>query len=187
MIYKVIDREPGEWGCGIYHWCFQWCSALRWPQFEHLCTPNPRSKERNPRGCRWNIFLVPVKQNYSTWSLHISTLVTKTTTKKISTSADKLENITGIIYRASVTLVKWDVCSEPKDTKRQHPPSHSLFTLLLSDNRYRSVCCCTTRPQNSFIPQAERLLNSSSILHSVEYFLSFLWCRIKGLNTRLKW
>ena len=97
----------------------------------------------------------------------------KNNNKKISTSADKLENITGTIYRASVTLVKWDVCSEPKDTKRQHPPSHSLFTLLLSDNRYRSVCCCTTRPQNSFIPQAERLLNSSSILHSVEYFCLF--------------
>ena len=127
----------------------------------------------------------PPPPKTSTWSLHITTLVTKN--KKISTSVDKLEKITGTIHRASVTLVKWDVCSEPKDTKRQRPPSHSLFALLSSDNRYRSICCCTIRLQNIFIPQAVKLLNLSSTLHSVDYFLSFLWCRMKGVNTRLQW
>ena len=47
------------------------------------------------------------------------------------------QNITGTIYRASVTSVKWDVCTEPEDTSRQHPPSHSLIPLLPSDMRYR--------------------------------------------------
>ena len=31
--------------------------------------------------------------------------------------------------------MKWDVCTELKDTKRQHPPSYCVFTLLPSDNR----------------------------------------------------
>lgn len=35
-------------------------------------------------------------------------------------------------------------------TKRQHPPS-------------RYICCCTTRLQSSFFPQAVTLLNSSSL------------------------
>ena len=52
-----------------------------------------------------------------------------------------------------------------KETKRQHPPSHSLFTLLPSGKIYRSICSCTTRLQSSFIPQAMRLLNSSSNIH----------------------
>ena len=43
-----------------------------------------------------------------------------------------------------------------------NPPSHSLFTL--SDNRYTSVCCCTTTLLISFIPQTVRLLNSSPTL-----------------------
>ena len=37
--------------------------------------------------------------------------------------------------------------------------SHSLFILLLSGKRYRSIRCQTTRPQSSFILQAVRLLN----------------------------
>ena len=48
--------------------------------------------------------------------------------------------------------------TEPKDTKRQLSPSHSLFTLLPSDNRYRSICCCNTGLQNNFIPQTVRLI-----------------------------
>ena len=76
-----------------------------------------------------------------------------------STAADRNhQNISGTIYRASVTSVKWDVCTEAKDTKRQHPPRYTLFTLLPSDNRYTSTCCHNTRLQSSFIPQAVRLL-----------------------------
>ena len=45
--------------------------------------------------------------------------------------------------------MKWDVCTEPKDTKRQHLPRHTLFNLLPSDNRYRSVHCHNTRLQSS--------------------------------------
>ena len=55
--------------------------------------------------------------------------------------------------------------SDFKDTKRQHPPSHSLFTLLPSDNRYRSICCSTTRLQSRFIRQTVRLLNLSATSH----------------------
>ena len=32
--------------------------------------------------------------------------------------------------------------------------------MLPSDNRYISICCCSTRLQSSFIPQAVSLLNS---------------------------
>ncbi len=44
-------------------------------------------------------------------------------------------------------------------------PNNSLFTLLLSGKRYRSIRCCTTRLQSSFFLQAVRLLNSPSALH----------------------
>ena len=56
----------------------------------------------------------------------------------------------------------------PVDTKRWHPPSHSLFTLLLSGKRYRSVHCRTTRLQSSFTPEAVTLLNSSSSLSNID-------------------
>src|SRR4029434_8329495 len=39
-------------------------------------------------------------------------------------------------------------------------PAHSLFSLLPSGSRYRSLCCRTTRLRNSFIHQAVRKLNS---------------------------
>ena len=32
-------------------------------------------------------------------------------------------------------------------------PNHSLFTLLPSGNRYRSICCCITVPSGCEIPQ----------------------------------
>lgn len=38
-------------------------------------------------------------------------------------------------------------------------PQHTLFTLLPSDRRYRSVKATTTRLKTSFYPQAVRLLN----------------------------
>ena len=56
---------------------------------------------------------------------------------------------------------------------RMKDSSHSLFTLLPSDNRYRSTCCCTTRLHSSFTRQTERLLNSSSTLWNV---FTFLFC-----------
>lgn len=56
-----------------------------------------------------------------------------------------------------------------KETTRH---SHSLFTLLPSGKRHRSICCRTTRLQSSFSPQAVSLLNSSSTVHLV-YLLFF--------------
>ena len=58
-------------------------------------------------------------------------------------------SIAGANYRASVTPVKWDVCTELKD-----PPSHSLFTLLPSDDAHRRIRCRTARLQSSFCPRA---------------------------------
>lgn len=40
--------------------------------------------------------------------------------------------------------------------------SHSLFSLLPSGKRYRTIRCHSTRLQSGFIPQAGRLLSSSS-------------------------
>ena len=39
-------------------------------------------------------------------------------------------------------------------------PAHTLFQLLPSNKRYRSIKSRTTRLSNSFFPQAVRLLNS---------------------------
>lgn len=39
-------------------------------------------------------------------------------------------------------------------------PSHTVFTLLLSERRYRSIWALTSRLCNSFIPQAIKLLNT---------------------------
>ncbi len=64
----------------------------------------------------------------------------------------------------------------PKDTKRQYPPSHSLFTLLLSGKRYRSIRCCTTRKQSSFFLQAVRLLRSISSFTLHHKLMTFLLC-----------
>ncbi|KAK3528547.1 hypothetical protein QTP70_002798 [Hemibagrus guttatus] len=41
-------------------------------------------------------------------------------------------------------------------------PSHTLFTLLPSGKRYRSIRALTTRLCNSFFPQAIRLLNTQT-------------------------
>ncbi|KAK3538420.1 hypothetical protein QTP86_001767 [Hemibagrus guttatus] len=41
-------------------------------------------------------------------------------------------------------------------------PSHTLFTLLPSGKRYRSIRAITTRLCNSFFPQAIRLLNTQN-------------------------
>ncbi|KAK3530044.1 hypothetical protein QTP86_010332 [Hemibagrus guttatus] len=41
-------------------------------------------------------------------------------------------------------------------------PSHTLFTLLPSGKRYRSIRALTTRLCNSFFPQAIRLLNTQN-------------------------
>ena len=54
-----------------------------------------------------------------------------------------------------------------KDTKRQHPPRHSVFTLLPSDNRYTSICSHTTR-----------LLHASSVKSSVKYFNPSIKCHV---------
>ena len=69
----------------------------------------------------------------------------------------------------SVTSGKWDVCTEPKDTKWQHPPRYNLFTLLPPDNRYRSICCFTSRLHSSFTPQTVKLLNPPPPLHFPKY------------------
>lgn len=87
------------------------------------------------------------------WSLHITTLVKKA--QKMLLFLQKL-----------------------RKANRKHPDwkhfqlysgwlNHQNITgtLLPSDNRSRSICCCTTRLQSSFVPQTGRLLNSSSILY----------------------
>ncbi|KAI4891501.1 hypothetical protein NFI96_009272 [Prochilodus magdalenae] len=43
-------------------------------------------------------------------------------------------------------------------------PSHTLFTLLPSGKRYRSIRALTSRLCNSFFPQAIRLLNNQSLV-----------------------
>ena len=57
-----------------------------------------------------------------------------------------------------------DMKCEGRFLHRVHPPSHSLFTLLPSDNTYRSICCCASRLQSSFTPPAatpELILNNA--------------------------
>ena len=50
--------------------------------------------------------------------------------------------------RASVASVRWDVCTTPQSAH------HSLFTLLPSGKRYRSIHCCSTGAllHSSFLP-----------------------------------
>ncbi|KAF7649075.1 hypothetical protein LDENG_00147890 [Lucifuga dentata] len=43
--------------------------------------------------------------------------------------------------------------------KDPHHPSHSLFSLLPSGKRYRSICCRSSRMLNRFFPQAVRMVN----------------------------
>ena len=52
------------------------------------------------------------------------------------------------LYFLQPWLIGWNHCK---------PFLSSLFTLLPSDNRYRSTCCRTTRLQGSFTPQTVRL------------------------------
>ena len=94
------------------------------------------------------------------------------------------------------TKHRWSEMSalNPKDTKRQCPPSHSLFTLLPSDERYISICCHIKRIQRSFTPQAVRLLSSSSTPHCLKWmqqdskdstlfrFFKPLWLQKKTIN-----
>ena len=62
-------------------------------------------------------------------------------------------------HTSNLLSVKWSVMSaqSQKDAKRQGPASHSLFTLLPSDNRYRGICSHTTRLQSSMSPQTVML------------------------------
>ena len=75
------------------------------------------------------------------------------------------QNITGTIYRTSV---KWDVCTEPKD----HPPSHSLCTMLPTDNTYRSICWQTIKLQSSFTSLAE---TPELITNTPLWIVYFFW------------
>ena len=52
--------------------------------------------------------------------------------------------------------------------------SHSLFPLLPSGKRYRSICHRNTRLPSSFFPQAVRPLKSSSALHFTKYLFAFV-------------
>ena len=60
-----------------------------------------------------------------------------------------------VIYNTRVTKRAHNIT---KDTTH---PQHTLFTLLPSGRRYRSVKARTTRLKNTFYPQAIRLLNDS--------------------------
>ena len=87
-------------------------------------------------------------------------------------TAQDRKSLQRVIKTTGTSLVpstehQWHQWSEtsvqsPKDTKRQHPPSHSLFTLLPPDKWYRSICCHTIRLQSSFNLHGMRFLNSSS-------------------------
>ncbi len=54
-------------------------------------------------------------------------------------------------------------CSSKANSIVKDPthPSHSLFQLLPSGRRYRSIRACAARLLNSFSPQAVRALNSN--------------------------
>ena len=86
--------------------------------------------------------------NYNFYSEAIESILTGNISNWHGSSRPRTDlnhqNFTGTIYRASVTSMEWDVCTEPKDTKREHPPRHSVFTLLPSDNTYISICCRLT-------------------------------------------
>lgn len=111
------------------------------------------------RGSRWNV--------RGSWSPHITTLEEKqkklyylrkvfiirpdSSRPRTGSSASgwlKLPRWSLVhIWRASVTTRKWGVCAEPKEKtlKDKTLHSHSPFTLLPSDQRYRSIRCRTTR------------------------------------------
>lgn len=117
------------------------------------------------RGSRWNV--------RGSWSPHITTLEEKqkklyylrkvfiirpdSSRPRTGSSASgwlKLPRWSLVhIWRASVTTRKWGVCTEPKEKTLKHKTlhSHSPFTLLPSDQRYRSIHCRTTRRLLSYI------------------------------------
>ena len=69
-------------------------------------------------------------------------------------------------------------------------PCHSLFTLLPSGKRYRSIRFRSTKPSSSLISQAVRLLNSSWALKtpkSILVFKYFFLCNIKGQLLAFYW
>ena len=45
----------------------------------------------------------------------------------------------------------------------RHKGQCKMLRYSAAIRQYRSICCCTTRLQSSFFPQAVRLLNSSSV------------------------
>ena len=79
-----------------------------------------------------------------------------------------------------------------KDSEGQHPPSHSLFTLLQSDNRR------TATLQRGFIPQTPQFITNApnsfykSVLIETDnkftlYVLdSWLWCLPQSNSARVK-
>lgn len=46
---------------------------------------------------------------------------------------------------------------------------HILFALLLSSKRYKGICCCSTRLQSSFPPQALILFSCSTALQNRQF------------------
>lgn len=55
-------------------------------------------------------------------------------------------------------------------------------TLPSSDNRYTSICCCTSRWPCSFCPQAVKLLNSTSAHHNTDkcFYCSITKLQLEG-------
>ena len=65
------------------------------------------------------------------------------------------------------------LCRTQRILKGKIHSSHSLFTLLPSERRWRNILRCTTRLKSSFFPQAVRLLNAPSALLHVKLFYLF--------------
>ena len=68
-----------------------------------------------------------------------------------------------------------EIPAQSPEILKDNTPSHSVFTLLPSDNRYTSICCRTTRLHSSFTPQAVSLLNSSSSRNSTNIVVYFFF------------
>ena len=81
----------------------------------------------------------------------------KTLKKKYNPKLERINKVTSLpehhwYHLQSISDISEVRCLHRAQTKRQHPPSHSLFTLLPSDNRYTSSCCQTTTT-SSFTPK----------------------------------
>ncbi|KAK3516230.1 hypothetical protein QTP70_006379 [Hemibagrus guttatus] len=88
------------------------------------------------------------------------TVLDRRTLQRIVRTAEK---IIGVSF-PSITDIYATHCIRKANSIVDDPthPSHTLFTLLPSGKRYRSIRALTNRLCNSFSPQAIRLLNTQN-------------------------